>query len=373
MERFFLDIVGTLIPGLLLIEAGWVLAIRYGFVRGRIPVVSPGVEWWLELAIAYVVGHGLTKVSTATMSRIAAVVERLPRKSDQKQKEGEKQEDGKTQPRLSRLVVTKTVLERDIATRPDYRYVKDIVTEILGEEPHFHSLRSIALTWSTPEEHALVHRFMFLSLLSQNTAVTLFLAAVTLIAGGVAKGPCTDESWRYRCYLGLALRVQGVRISQASDVATFLDCAGALNLFQGSLGGGLGRSLACEFHPSAGGHRTDWRDRVMQAVSGPEYLDPSKHRLSEPAAYTAWDLQAIRSCDVVFAFLETTNPAGHGLALEVGYGLASGKHVIFVDEKSTNDPSSARYMAIVRSAATVTFERLDDALRYLSELARIPM
>ena len=109
-----------------------------------------------------------------------------------------------------------------------------------------------------------------------------------------------------------------------------------------------------------------WRDLVRQESPEHEYADPARHDLAAPCLYTHWDLCAIRQCGVLFAYMEADNPSGIGLSLEVGYALALGKLVVLVDEK--HDPR----MAIVREAAGVVFDRLDDGIAFLQALEKIP-
>ena len=123
----------------------------------------------------------------------------------------------------------------------------------------------------------------------------------------------------------------------------------------------------------AGGHKTPWRDSVRARLPDARCIDPSATGITDPAAYTAWDLAGVRACDVVFAYFERTNPSGFGLVLEVGYAAGLGKHVVLVDEKSASDPTSARYLQIVRHTADVTFDDLTAGLDYLELLAAIPV
>lgn len=114
----------------------------------------------------------------------------------------------------------------------------------------------------------------------------------------------------------------------------------------------------------AGGMRGNWRDLVRQKVPIAVYLDPCKHQLTEPQHYTIWDLAAVDHCDVVLAYMESDNPSGIGMALEIGYARGKGKVVILADE------SSNRYMAIVRAASSLWFNTLDGAIEYLARLQR---
>src|SRR5262245_24476479 len=62
IERFFFDIVGSLIPGAILLF-GLRLLIDPVVVFGiRIASPEAAAEWWLFVAFAYAVGNGLTTV-----------------------------------------------------------------------------------------------------------------------------------------------------------------------------------------------------------------------------------------------------------------------------------------------------------------------
>lgn len=121
----------------------------------------------------------------------------------------------------------------------------------------------------------------------------------------------------------------------------------------------------------AGGHRTEWREKVRQAAMGFVYRDPALHEIDNPRAYTAWDLEAIRRSDILFGYLEQTNPSGYGLALEIGYAKGVGKHIVLVDEKSAADEKTARYYAIVRETADAVFDSLDEGVAYLLTLNQL--
>jgi len=118
----------------------------------------------------------------------------------------------------------------------------------------------------------------------------------------------------------------------------------------------------------AGGMRSGWQDKVIEAC--PKYvtfLDPRSHGLQEAEHYTEWDLDAIRSCNILFGYLEKDNPAGHNLALEIGYAYALKKIIIFVDEKSGTIGLSERHTAMLREVS-IYFKKFDDGLPYLKNL-----
>jgi len=78
----------------------------------------------------------------------------------------------------------------------------------------------------------------------------------------------------------------------------------------------------------AGGFHSGWQDKVKAQFSNLIFFDPREHKLEAPEQYTAWDLDAIRRSNWVFAYLEKSNPGGYALALELGFGKALGKNII---------------------------------------------
>ncbi len=118
----------------------------------------------------------------------------------------------------------------------------------------------------------------------------------------------------------------------------------------------------------AGGFRTGWQRRVHDRLGRIcEVLDPSLHGLTDPAAYTTWDLEAIKRSDAVLAVMEGTNPGGFALALEIGFAKALGKTVYLVDELIDG---RAQYFAMVRHVVDQRFGDLDSALDALEGVVR---
>lgn len=115
----------------------------------------------------------------------------------------------------------------------------------------------------------------------------------------------------------------------------------------------------------AGGMKSGWQQRVYEQVHGVTFIDPCQHGLDDPQAFTLWDLTGVALCDGVFAYLEKSNPGGVGLALEIGYAKALGKWTIFVDEQQD------RRFAMVRAAADVTVNTLEDGLRVLNAMGKL--
>lgn len=118
----------------------------------------------------------------------------------------------------------------------------------------------------------------------------------------------------------------------------------------------------------AGGFRSGWQDQVMAAIEGVRFVDPRQHHLEDEKHYTQWDLDGVRQSDWVFAFFEATNPGGFSLALEVGFAKALEKRIIYIDQKSANDPQVGRYLGMVRACADVVFPSLEEGIRFLQTL-----
>ena len=123
----------------------------------------------------------------------------------------------------------------------------------------------------------------------------------------------------------------------------------------------------------AGGMRTNWQQKVIDSVTNNErskttFFNPRYHGLELPKEYTIWDLFHIKESHIVFAYMEESNPSGMGLALEIGYAVASGKTVILVDEKSSKDEKFSRYFAIVRESSALVCNSLEEGIMFLNNI-----
>ncbi len=113
----------------------------------------------------------------------------------------------------------------------------------------------------------------------------------------------------------------------------------------------------------AGGMKSQWQDRVISALPQYSFVDPRGHGLSEEKAYTEWDLRGIRDSQIVLAYMDSANPSGFGLSLEVGYAKALGRTIFYVCE---DDTPRQKYFGMVRACATRVFTSLDDAIEALN-------
>lgn len=76
----------------------------------------------------------------------------------------------------------------------------------------------------------------------------------------------------------------------------------------------------------SGGFKMNWQSNLIESLRHKFlFYNPSEHCLEDSAQYTAWDLHYIKKCDIVFAYMEATNPSGYGLMLELGVAYSLGK------------------------------------------------
>lgn len=115
----------------------------------------------------------------------------------------------------------------------------------------------------------------------------------------------------------------------------------------------------------AGGMNHGWREEVMERVQGAIYFDPTYNGLTSEKEYTAWDLDAIDRSDIVFAYMEENNPSGIGTATEVGYAVAKGKYVIYVQDVNLQ-ASRKPYFGMIRAMARFITQRFDVGIEHLA-------
>lgn len=113
----------------------------------------------------------------------------------------------------------------------------------------------------------------------------------------------------------------------------------------------------------AGGFKSRWQSHVIEQLPDFVFFDPSQHNIQDPVEYTRWDLDAIRASDIVLGYMESTNPGGYSLALEIGFARALGKSVLLVDE--IKDPLVSRYFEMVRQCSDQVFTTLAQAIENL--------
>ena len=113
--------------------------------------------------------------------------------------------------------------------------------------------------------------------------------------------------------------------------------------------------------------RGDWRDKVREQVDATFY-DPCEHWLDTLEEFGAWDLHHVGQADLMFCYIERTNPSCLGAAVEVGYAAGQGKTVVLVCERDHHHHEDEK-VAFLESAADVTYRELDEGIKYLQHYA----
>lgn len=125
----------------------------------------------------------------------------------------------------------------------------------------------------------------------------------------------------------------------------------------------------------AGGFKSAWQREVWQRLDSnftiydpkeKEYTNGERIKMSLEE-YGTWDLHHIRLSDIVFVYLEKTNPGCVGALVEAGYAKGLGKTVITVLEPN-HETIEDRYLQFVKLVSDVTFETLQDGIAFLSSL-----
>ena len=119
----------------------------------------------------------------------------------------------------------------------------------------------------------------------------------------------------------------------------------------------------------SGGLHSRWQSNVIAELGDKfKFSDPSNHGLKSPNLYAVWDLHAVKKCDILFVYIEQSNPSGIGAAFEAGVAKSAGIPIILVDEKSASDEVFGKRFAIVSELADVVFNNLSDGLSFLNSM-----
>ena len=121
----------------------------------------------------------------------------------------------------------------------------------------------------------------------------------------------------------------------------------------------------------AGGMNSSWQAKVIEAYHDQfEFYNPMDHQLDKSKEYAVWDLFYVQRADLVFAYMERTNPSGYGLTLEIGFAKALNKTIILVDERSKVDNAFAEKFKIVRNSVQIVYDSFQQGLDFLGSFLR---
>jgi hypothetical protein len=120
----------------------------------------------------------------------------------------------------------------------------------------------------------------------------------------------------------------------------------------------------------SGGFKSNWQSKVIQELgSNFIFFNPREHKLEHSDLYTSWDIHFVRECDIIFAYMEESNPSGYGLTFEIGIAYALNKTIILIDEKSEKDKDFSRYFKILHRPSGVVFKKLEDGINFLNKFS----
>ena len=122
----------------------------------------------------------------------------------------------------------------------------------------------------------------------------------------------------------------------------------------------------------AGGMRSNWQNLVIAKTIGSNpnakvtFIDPcNKPNEMSLEEYGTWDLTYIKDSDIIFGYMERSNPSGVGMACELGYAFGIGKTVILVLEEN-HETQKDRYLNFMKKVSHVVYNNLEDGIKYLN-------
>jgi nucleoside 2-deoxyribosyltransferase len=120
----------------------------------------------------------------------------------------------------------------------------------------------------------------------------------------------------------------------------------------------------------SGGFKSNWQSRVVEELLDKFiFFNPREHGLEHSDFYTTWDIHFVKECDILFAYMEKSNPSGFGLSFELGVAYALNKTIILIDEKSNTDKQFERYFRILHRPSGVVLSNLNDGIEYLKKFS----
>jgi nucleoside 2-deoxyribosyltransferase len=374
IERFFLDLIGQVIPGgCLLLGASLIWTAGDWSALASLVSVFGSAKWALAITMSYVAGHGVTSMGDTVIVPVTDALIGLL-------------EFVKLRFAIPPAFQRKAKMLQKIESDSVFKAFKceavkflPALTQADGKSMVFSAWRNVAMSVASTERNT-VWRFMFISLLNQGIATVLILLVILQIAlAGLAPSSLGNfplPIWVFWLAVLLAIIFFLERRYVFFRIAMDIPFGMALvELRKTTLNReNESRQKTPDGAPEgprviylAGGFQSGWQDELLANVKGFRFYDPRVHRLGNGDQYTIWDLEAIRRSDWVFACLEASNPGGYSLALEVGYAKALGKRVILLNEKES-DPTGGRYLGMLNAAADVKVASLDEGIAFLLQL-----
>ena len=125
----------------------------------------------------------------------------------------------------------------------------------------------------------------------------------------------------------------------------------------------------------SGGFKSNWSDEVINTSRNFDWINPKNKEFNNDEnlkmnvnEYGKWDLHFIKQCDILFVYVERTNPSCIGLCCEAGYAKGLNKTVITVLEPN-HETINDRYLSFITQVSDIVFEKFEDGVKYLNSFA----
>ncbi len=162
LDRFFSDLIGTVVPGALLMGAiFYIMPQTTGNPEGPALYPTTFFSWSVFLAVAYAIGHALTSVGHTVLLRVVGLVTR--RSYDMKMDK-----------------IAKSELFRQFTKT--YRLARPGVSDdIAVNGKNVRTWRNLALSEVDSDQSLLVKRFTFIALFNLGAATSLVTVSQVLV------------------------------------------------------------------------------------------------------------------------------------------------------------------------------------------------
>lgn len=125
----------------------------------------------------------------------------------------------------------------------------------------------------------------------------------------------------------------------------------------------------------AGGFKSDWANEVKKCSNNFIWINPKDKEFKNGERvvmnvdeYGKWDLHYIRQSDIVFVYVEKSNPSCIGLCCEAGFAKGLGKTVITVLEPNHKYIKDS-YLSFLTQVSDIVFEDLSSGIEYLKSFS----
>lgn len=201
LERFFLDIIGTIIPGFSFLCGIW-LILKLPTTLLEISLVPPDnlFESVIILTFSYIAGHFVISLGHVTSTLLFdSIADKLSGFKKFRNKFPHFISNSKL---MEEIFVSKTYLEFNNTIKQKYGFDKSISEK----SSDVRSLRNIALS-TVPVDGHVIHRFMFISLFNMGMSINIICLLVVYVINKIAHIIPNYHCYSYMDLIYLALSI----------------------------------------------------------------------------------------------------------------------------------------------------------------------